>query len=427
MYTIYADSSLVYAPNLANEEDGGYAVIDPVVTSELNAVGSAEFKMPEINPMYDGISKLKSIIKIYDERIEAGISTRRRIFRGRVLDDEADLWNRKDVYVEGELGFLNDSRVRPYTFTGSVSDYFAFLVNQHNSQVEAEKQFRVGRCTVTDANDYITRESSDYPKTWQEMKDKLLDLLGGYLITRYEVENGQEVEYIDYLAVSGGLSEQDIVFAENLLDIKNFVDATDVYTVLIPLGKSDANTGERLTIKAVNDNKDYIESDIGIALYGRITNVITWDDVTEAQNLLSKGQTQLAEGILSSITINIGAFDLHLLSIDTEAIKVGKYNRVISVPNKISAPFQCIKTKVNLKDPGRSEYTFGAAMATLTGASARNTISGASAQAAASAASVAANATANALNIALGEIADDYVTKVTYDSLEARVAALEGN
>lgn len=427
MYTIYADSSLVYAPNLANEEDGGYAVIDPVVTSELNAVGSAEFKMPEINPMYDGISKLKSIIKIYDERIEAGISTRRRIFRGRVLDDEADLWNRKDVYAEGELGFFNDSRVRPYTFTGSVSDYFAFLVNQHNSQVESEKQFHVGRCTVTDANDYITRESSDYPKTWQEMKDKLLDLLGGYLITRYEVENGQEVEYIDYLAVSGGLSEQDIVFAENLLDIKNFVDATDVYTVLIPLGKSDANTGERLTIKAVNDNKDYIESDIGIALYGRITNVITWDDVTEAQNLLSKGQAQLAEGILSSITINIGAFDLHLLSIDTEAIKVGKYNRVISVPNKISAPFQCIKTKVNLKDPGRSEYTFGAAMATLTGASARNTISGASAQAAASAASVAANATANALNIALGEIADDYVTKVTYDSLEARVAALEGN
>ena len=427
MYTIYADSSLVYAPNLANEEDGGYAVIDPVVTSELNAVGSAEFKMPEINPMYDNVSKLKSIIKIYDERIEAGVSTRRRIFRGRVLDDEADLWNRKNVHAEGELGFFNDSRVRPYTFTGSVSDYFTFLVNQHNSQVESEKQFNVGICTVTDANNYIVRESSDYPKTWQEMKDKLLDLLGGYLIPRYEVEGGVEVEYLDYLAVSGGLSEQDIVFSENLLDIKNFVDATDVYTVLIPLGKADANTGERLTIKSVNDNNDYIESEIGIALYGRISSVVTWDDVTQAQNLLTRGQEQLAEGILSAITINIGAFDLHLLSIDTEALEVGKYNRVISVPHKISAPFQCIKTKVNLKDPGRSEYTFGAAMATLTGASARNTISGAAASAAASAANVAANATANALNIALGEIADDYVTKVTYNNLEARVAALEGN
>lgn len=427
MYTIYADNSLVYAPNLANVEDGGYAVIDPVVTSELNAVDSAEFKLPKINPMYDGISKLKSIIKIYDERIESGITTRTRIFRGRVLDDESDLWNRKDVYVEADLGFFNDSRVRPYNFTGSVEDYFAFLVNQHNSQVETEKQFHVGICTVSDPNNYIVRESSDYPKTWQEMKDKLLDLLGGYLTTRYEIEDGEEVEYIDYLAVSGGLSDQDIVFAENLLDIKNFVDAADVYTVLIPLGKSDSNTGERLTIKTVNEGRDYIESEIGIALYGRISSVVTWDDVTQAQNLLTKGQAQLAEGILSAITINIGAFDLHLLSIDTEALEVGKYNRVISVPHKISAPFQCIKTKINLKDPGRSEYTFGAAMATLTGASARNTISGAAASAAASAANVAANATANALNIALGEIADDYVTKVTYDSLEARVAALEGN
>lgn len=427
MYTIYADSSLVYAPNLANEEDGGYAVIDPVVTSELNAVGSAEFKMPEINPMYDNISKLKSIIKIYDERIEAGVSTRRRIFRGRVLDDEADLWNRKDVYAEGELGFFNDSRVRPYTFTGSVSDYFSFLVTQHNSQVESNKQFHVGICTVTDSNDYIVRESSDYPKTWQEMKDKLLALLGGYITTRYEVENNIEVEYIDYLAVSGGISEQDIVFSENLLDIKNFVDATNVYTVLIPLGKSDPNTGERLTIKSVNDNKDYIESEIGIALYGRISEVVTWDDVTQAQNLLTKGQEQLEQGILTAITINIGAFDLHLLSVETESLMVGKYNRVISVPHGISAPFQCIKTKVNLKDPSRGEYTFGAATTTLTGTSAKNTMSGASAQAAASAASVAANATANALNIALGEIADDYVTKISYNSLEARVAALEGN
>lgn len=427
MYTIYSDNNLVYAPNLANVEDGGYAVIDPIVTSELNAVGSAEFKMPEINPMYDRISKLKSIIKIYDERIESGVSTKTRIFRGRVLDDESDLWNRKDVYAEGELGFFNDSRVRPYSFTGTVADYFSFLVTQHNAQVDMEKQFHVGVCTVTDANDYIVRESSEYPKTWQEMKDKLLDLLGGYLVTRYEMENGQEVEYIDYRAVSGGLSEQDIVFSENLLDIKNFVDSTDVYTVLIPLGKSDPNTGERLTVKAVNDGKDYIESEVGIALYGRISNVITWDDVTQAQNLLTKGQAQLAEGILTSITINIGAFDLHLLSIDTEGIKVGKYNRVISVPHGISAPFQCIKTKVNLKDPSRSEYTFGAATTTLTGTSARNTLSGASAQAAASAANVAANATANALNIALGEIADDYVTKISYNSLEARVAALEGN
>jgi phage minor structural protein len=427
MYTIYSDNNLIYAPNLADEVDGGYSVISPVVVSELNAAGSAEFKLPTCNPSYDAIRKMKSIVKIYDERqTETGVS-RRRIFRGRVLNDEIDLLNRKDVYAEGALAFFNDSLVRPYSFTGSVSEYFAFLINQHNSQVDSEKQFIVGNCTVTDPNNYIVRESSDYTSTMQEIKDKLLDLLGGYITPRYEVVNGQEVEYIDYLAVSGGQSTQDIVFSENLLDINSLIDATDVYTIIVPLGKSDPNTGKRLTIVSVNDGKDYLESAVGIAIYGRITKSKEYDDITLAQNLKTRGEQELTSGILSSMTINLSAFDLHLLNVDTDALEVGKYNHVISVPHNITSQFQCRKTKVNLSDPGNSEYTFGAASATLTGTSAKSSQAGAAALHAAKVANVAADATANALNIALEEVAQGYVTKTSYLELEARVAALEGS
>ena len=427
MYTIYSDGNLVYSPNLANIEDGGYAVIDPVVTLELNSVGSAEFKMPSVNPMFDGIQKLKSEIKIYDERPGA---IRQRIFRGRVLDDNIDFLNRKEIYAESELAYFNDSRARPYKFNGTVSEYFTFLVNQHNLQVDANKQFRVGRCTVTDPNDYITRANSEYPKTLQEMKDKLLDLLGGYLIPRYEIENGEEVEYLDYLSESGSESTQMIVFAENLLDLSKFVDAAEVYTIIIPLGKADSNTGERLTIKSVNNGKDYIESSFGISLYGRISNPVIWDDVENAQNLMSRGQEELTFSVLAAITIEINAFDLHLLDVNTDALKVGKYNRVVSTPHNINSLFRCIKTKINLKDPDKSEYTFGSAVATLTKTSAKNTTAVVNIASAASEAKTGANAAANALNIALGEIAviaDDYVNKATYNNLEARVAALEGN
>ena len=413
MYTIYADGKLVYAPNLANIEDGGYAVVDPVVTSELNDAGSCQFKIPNINPMYDGIQRLKSVIKVYNGS--------ERVFRGRILDDESDFWNRKEIYAEGALAFFNDSIVRPYTFTGSVSDYFSFLVNQHNEQVDAAKQFRVGRCTVTDGNNYIVRSNNDYPNTWQEIKDKLIELLGGYIMTRYEIENGEEVEYIDYLAESGGVSGQQIVFAENILDLTRHVDATDVCTVIIPLGKSDSNTGERLTIKDVNDGKDYLESATGIALYGRVTSTYVWDDVTEAANLKTKGLELLEKSILMAVSIDISAFDLHLLDVDTDSIRIGMYNRVISVPHGINSLFQCVKTKVNLKDADKSEYTFGATTTTLTSASAANTNYAASAASAAAVANIAANATANALNVALQEISQ------TYAALEARVKALEGN
>lgn len=413
MYTIYADGNLVYAPNLANIEDGGYAVVEPVVTSELNDAGSCQFKIPNINPMYDGIQRLKSVIKVYNGS--------ERVFRGRILDDESDFWNRKEIYAEGALAFFNDSVVRPYTFTGSISDYFSFLVNQHNEQVDEVKQFRVGRCTVTDGNNNIVRANNDYPNTWQEMKDKLLELLGGYIMTRYEIDNGEEVEYIDYLAESGGVSGQQIVFAENILDLSRHVDATDVCTVIIPLGKSDSNTGERLTIKDVNDGKDYLESETGVALYGRVTSTNVWDDVTEAANLKTKGLELLQKSILMAVSIDISAFDLHLLDVNTDSIKIGMYNRVISVPHGINSLFQCVKTKVNLKDADKSEYTFGATTTTLTSASAANTNYAASAASAAALANIAANATANALNVALQEISE------TYAALEARVEALEGN
>jgi hypothetical protein len=259
------------------------------------------------------------------------------------------------------------------------------------------------------------------------MQDKLLGLLGGYLVPRYEVENGQEVEYLDYLAESGGISGQTIIFAENILDLSQYIDASDIYTVIIPLGKADDDTGVRLTIKEVNDGKDYLESETGISLFGRISHMEPFDDVTQAENLKAKGAALLESSILLALSINISAFDLHLLDIDTEALAVGKYNRVISPPHGIDANFQCVEAKVNLKDMDKSEYTFGSAVATLVGNTIKNESKTGVAINAATAANIGAKAAANALNIALGEIVSDYVTKTEFDALAARVTALEGN
>ncbi|HBA50092.1 MAG TPA: hypothetical protein DCZ91_20330, partial [Lachnospiraceae bacterium] len=125
MYTIYADGQLVYAPTLASE---GYAAVDPQVVVELNRAGSAQFTLPPDNVMYDRIRKLKSVVTVYDGEEE--------IFRGRVLHDEKDFYNRKDIYCEGELSFLLDSVVRPYSYKGGVAALFKQYVDGHNSQVD---------------------------------------------------------------------------------------------------------------------------------------------------------------------------------------------------------------------------------------------------------------------------------------------------
>jgi hypothetical protein len=391
----------------------------PKVKLKLNSASSLSCVIPPTNPTYDGISKLKSVVKVYDRN--------RRIFRGRVIDDEKDFYSRKSIMAQGELAYLNDSILRPYNYSGTVAGYFTMLVNQHNAQVGTEKQFRAGNVTVADANDYIVRTSTEAMKTWSEMKSKLLDLLGGYIVPRYEVENGQEVEYLDYLADSGGQNSQPIVFAENLLDLDQYIDASEVCTVLVPYGKADDDTGVRVGIASVNDGADYIESETGIDLFGKVVGTQVWDDVTEPANLLTKAQAALAMSILMSIQLDIRAVDLSRLGADVSAIRIGEYNRVVSPPHGIDAWYQCSEIELRLDKIDGSKFAFGATGTTLTQRQASNSSQIVQAAVTAVTAEVGANAAANALNIALGEIANDYVTKTDFNALLSRVAALEGN
>lgn len=416
MYTIYVDGALLYSPNLA---DDGYAVMTPKVKMKLNSASSLSCVIPPTNPTYDEISKLKSVVKVYDGN--------RRIFRGRVIDDEKDFYSRKSIMAQGELVYLNDSILRPYNYSGTVAGYFTMLVNQHNAQVGAEKRFAVGNITVTDANDYIVRINSEATKTWPEMKSKLLDLLGGYIVPRYEVENGQEVEYLDYLADSGGQNSQPIMFAENLLDLDQYIDASEVCTVLVPYGKADDDTGVRVGIASVNDGDDYIESETGIELFGKVVGTQVWDDVTEPANLLTKAQAALAMLILMSIQLDIRAVDLSRLGADVSAIRIGEYNRVVSPPHGIDAWYQCSEIELRLDKIDGSKFAFGATGTTLTQRQVSNSSQIVQAAVTAVTAEVGANAAANALNIALGEIANDYVTKTDFNALLSRVEALEGN
>lgn len=355
MYTIYADGQLVYAPTLASE---GYAAVDPQVVVELNRAGSAQFTLPPDNVMYDRIRKLKSVVTVYDGEEE--------IFRGRVLHDEKDFYNRKDIYCEGELSFLLDSVVRPYSYKGGVAALFKQYVDGHNSQVDEWKRFRVGEVTVTDPNDYIVRSSSGYPDSLSEMDEKLVGLMGGYLRPRLS----EGTRYLDYVAEYGGISDQVIEFGTNLLDLSEYITAEDVCTVLIPLGASQqdagGNTTGRLTVSSVNGGKDYIEDSRAISLFGRITKVQEWDDVTVASNLLKKGEQRLAEGIEMAVSLTVSAVDLHLLDVDAGRIRPGDYVRVVSLPHGIDRYFLCSKISYDLVNPQNTEFTLGAAFSSLT-------------------------------------------------------------
>lgn len=351
MYTIFVDGNLLYAPILSEE---GYDVLNGKITYEPNKSGSLKFLIPPDNKRYNSIQKMKSVVTVYDGDTE--------IFRGRVLQSDTDFYKRKSVYCEGELAFLIDSVQRPYDYQGSLEGMFRQLITNHNKQVDKFKRFEVGQITVTDSNDYVHYSSTQYPSTWEEINLKLINTHGGYIRTR--LEGG--VRYIDYIQDYDHESSQIIQLGENIIDLSKLIDAEDVFTVLIPLGAKQEGSDERLTIESVNDGKDYIESEVGISLFGRITKTAYWDDVTLPQNLLTKGQEVLNEGIQPFTSLKLKAIDLHLAQVNVERIQVGHSVRVVSIPHGLDKLFQCTKITVDMMNPASSVYEFGVSYSSMT-------------------------------------------------------------
>lgn len=127
-----------------------------------------------------------------------------------------------------------DSIQRPYAFQGAPADLFKQFINNHNSQVEKAKQFKIRNVDITDVNNYINRENSNYSNTWDAINDKLIDTNGGNLETG---RLNDEERYIDYISEYTHINTQIIQFGENLLDITQYAKGENIKTAIIPLRK----------------------------------------------------------------------------------------------------------------------------------------------------------------------------------------------
>ena len=355
-YRVYCDGALLHHGRMTSLE-----IFQPSMELEVNKTGSFQFTLYPSHPRYGQIRKLKSIITVYqDDDL---------LFRGRVLDDKTGWHNEKTVICEGELAFFLDSIQRPYDFTGSVRDYLHMLLTSHNAQLDAEKRFELGLVTVTDDNDYIVRSNIEYTDTWKEMNDKLLALMGGYLSIRHE----GGVNYLDYLADFTLLSPQTITFGKNLLDLSRIRKGAEIATVVIPLGarikdEDGKDTEKRLTIESVNGGADYIEDADAIAQYGLIVKTVIFDDVTEPENLKTKGQAHLAHAVRLPETLSLTAADLAAAGQDVASFHIGTYVRADSKPHGIDQLFLVSKLSLKLLDPGANKMTLGKTLTGLAGA-----------------------------------------------------------
>lgn len=357
MYEIRIDGQLLFSTAGVDDE---HIILSPKLSPDMEGAGSLTFTMPPGHALYDGIRKLKGIVTVTQDD--------KTIFRGRVLDTETDFYRQKTVYCEGDLSFLLDSIYAPGVYTGKVMDFFAQLIEAHNEQVDEEKRFTIG---VIDAVDATTPyEGSEQVETrvyWDTstiIHDRLIGPNGGYLKTR--TEGG--VTYIDWLKKTGDTNGQVIEFAVNLLDLKDKTDASDVFTVLLPLGYTEMVDGEYtdpVTIASVNGGVEYIQNDEAVAMYGKIWRTKSWNWIEDPALLLQKARDYLKTGMAMQ-TVTLKLIDMRFITGNADAIQIGQYVRILSDPHGMDMLLPCIKIDLDLLNPENSTYTFGERLQTLT-------------------------------------------------------------
>lgn len=359
MYKIHADSVLIYDSTL---ED--YKIGKGEVTLEQDKSGSFVFSLYPDHFYYDRFVPLKTVITVRkDNRI---------IFRGRILNAVTDYWNNKVITCEGELGFLQDSIVRPYVYSGELDVLFYQYINIHNTQVDDFKQFKVGTVTVVDPNGYVARSNTAYESTLDNMNTRLLeDATGGHLYTTHGDDGTEEIPTLHYLADFTGTASQTIEFGSNLRDYTKTVAAEEVATAIIPLGATvDDGNGEtedpKLTIAYVNGGLDYVYSPKGVEMYGWIFKTVEWDDVHDPNLLKSKAEAYLETIVNPPLTIELTALDLHLLDRSIDSFKVCEYVRVISKPHGIDTTMLCTKQTLDLLKPENDTIILGQTYASFT-------------------------------------------------------------
>lgn len=300
----------------------------------------------------------------------------RQLFEGRVWTIEPGMTTdgtlTSQVVAMGLEDFLHDS-VQPWKEYRNISpkDFLQALVNEHNKQVEDFKRVKLGMVTVTNTTDNVYRFTDDSKDTYDTIQDKLVSRLGGEIRVRHEIDG----LYLDYMPEISEQSNQVIKLATNMMSLTQKLDPTAVVTVLKPLGKAADRTSTdtsgnsttetstpRLTIESINGGSPFLRDEALIAQYGVITVAQTWDDVTTASALLSKGKAVLAVQKPVKEQIQITAADLSFGNTAVDDYVCGNYNRIINPLMGFDANRRIVSQEIDMCSVGSSTMQAGDVM-----------------------------------------------------------------
>lgn len=339
-------------------------------TCGVNLIPQAEFALYPQNPCYDAFEALQTLVEIDNTK------TNEAEFEGRVTRTQQGMTSAgivyKKVWCEGLLAYLCDTVQMYHVFTNiRATELVQWYVDNHNAQSSAEKQIKR---VVCDVSGYAQRVEVGYRSTMDEIKENLISRWGGELAMKRE--NGELVLYYMQTDASPSVSPTKVELAWNMSSIVLESNPTYIVTRLIPLGamltnESGDQTGERLTISSVNDGVPYIDDQNAIEKYGIVVGTATFDEIEDAQQLMTFGTQYLALNNRVKRSYTSEVLDLSTIGKDADAFREGNvyhfYNRLVGIDEDL----RIMKRTVDIFEPYKPRVEIGDKTEKITAATSR--------------------------------------------------------
>lgn len=352
MYSIYAGDIRIYTDTFALPD---MRALSPTLTLEDNTAGKLSLVLPPENRGYKTVERLTTDIRVERNGEE--------IWAGRVLEETKDFYNCRVLTCEGELAFFNDTIQPQREYGGStIRAYLEALIEIHNAHVPENRRFQIGAVTVVD-EDFPTYYTNY--ETTMELMEALVERYGGHM--RVRKQDG--VRYLDYLKEYPDTATQVIQFGSNLIDFTRNWDSSEYASVVIPLGNTLKKSPIKaldayLTVESVNEGSMYVACPEAVESFGWIARVVHWDDISDPDVLLKKGQEYLNELQFDTLELEVSALDLSYMNVDHESIKLLDEVRVISRPHGLDRMFPVTKLSIPLDNPENTKFTMGSSIKT---------------------------------------------------------------
>ena len=343
MYTVYYDGEAISAGGNPH-----FAMTSAVLTQAINTADSFSFTLPATHPYRDIPQARQGIV-----RVDINGTT---VFVGDIVEIKTAFDNSRTFECQGCLAWLNDVCNTKTDTPTTVADSFKRRMKIYNDNCAASRKMIAGRCTNKPTQTARVFATDEFITIF-EYFSQLIAKKGGILMPRYEGGN----IFLDYLDSTSRVSDQQIIFGSNLLNLDDFISMDSTATVIYPTG----NNG--LTVESVNPTgKPYIINNAMYNRYGMIATAAKFD-TDDAAELYSQAKLTLSSLAVLNRSIKLSAFDLSLANSTVDGIEVGDSVQVISAPHELDTSMICTAKTTDLINPANCAITLGKSFASISG------------------------------------------------------------